>query len=436
MSRLVLVVRSKIEVRKKDGSITYRDTFPNFFSAFPDASDPNTSFVVPKVIYDDQKGRFVMVVAQRGVSGTSIIARFWLAVSKNETPDTVIDWYISFIEATVLIDGSTAFANVPYLAVDEAAVYIISNLFNIDGGLAGERLWIIAKDGGFYGGGDLSFTVSDPYAVGGLARTTVPARVHGSVVADGSVGTFLASLRTFTDGRIVLQIVTVSNPLAANPTYRLQRISLGSIGQLGQRTLPSASQLGTKALIDAGDGIPETWDAVWRDNKLWVVFVFSPRFGVNKGQATVHWVRLSTSGVSVTFEAQGDFGGEDIAAGMQTYYPSVAVNQQGVVAYGYAASSPTTYAGAYASVGTSDQSYTVKSGLGPYNRTREGTNRWGVYSSISVDPMDGSFWVYNLYADTVGSADSNGDGRWGTVLGRLACTVRFLLGICSVFCDR
>jgi hypothetical protein len=167
-------------------------------------------------------------------------------------------------------------------------------------------------------------------------------------------------------------------------------------------------------------------DAVWRNQTLWVVYTINPTSGVNQGQATARWVRLLTAGGNVTLDAQGDLGGEGIAAGAFTYYPSVAVNSQGVVAYGYAASSPTTYAGAYVSTDISEQSYTVKSGLAPYSRVRGENNRWGDYTGISVDPTDDSFWIFNEYADTAGSAGSDGDGRWGTVWGRLQCNVRFL----------
>jgi hypothetical protein len=106
------------------------------------------------------------------------------------------------------------------------------------------------------------------------------------------------------------------------------------------------------------------------------------------------------------------------------------VNSKGIVAYGYAASSPTSFVGAYASIGTSEQSYTVKSGLDPYVRTLSGANGWGGYSGISVDPMDDSFWVFNQYADTAGTSDVGGFGRWGTAWGRLACAVRNLIALC------
>jgi hypothetical protein len=155
-------------------------------------------------------------------------------------------------------------------------------------------------------------------------------------------------------------------------------------------------------------------------------FTYFPMSGVNQGQATAHWIRLGTSGGVVTFEAQSDLGGEDISTETHTFFPSVAVNSRGVVAYGYAASSPTTYAGAYVFVGTSEQSYTVKSGLAPYVRTFGGDrNRWGDYSGISVDPTDDSFWVFNEFADFGGFVLNGEDGLWGTAWARLACVVRY-----------
>jgi hypothetical protein len=153
---------------------------------------------------------------------------------------------------------------------------------------------------------------------------------------DGAVGTFLVSLVSFGIGRIRLQIVTLFNPVGGNPTFTLQTISLGYISQTSSRNLPNAPQRGTPLVVDTT--VIRVSDAVWRINKLWIVFVIDPRVGVNKGQVN----------------APGDLGGEGIAAGTHTYFPSVALNSQGVVAHGYSASSPTTYVGAYASVGTSE----------------------------------------------------------------------------------
>jgi hypothetical protein len=111
-------------------------------------------------------------------------------------------------------------------------------------------------------------------------------------------------------------------------------------------------------------------------------------------------------------EAQGNLGGESIANEVHTYYHSVAMNTQGVVAYGYSASSPTTNMRAFVSTGITDQSYTVQIGLAPYNRVINGRNQWGGYSGISVDPTDDSFWIFNQFADMV---SNDGKGHWGTV---------------------
>jgi hypothetical protein len=94
--------------------------------------------------------------------------------------------------------------------------------------------------------------------------------------------------------------------------------------------LPDAPQRGSLGLI--GTSTVKALDAVWRDNKLWVVFTANPPNGVNKGQATAHWVRLITNDGVIRFDAQGDLGGEDIATGSFTYFPSVAVNSKGTVA--------------------------------------------------------------------------------------------------------
>jgi hypothetical protein len=227
-----------------------------------------------------------------------------------------------------------------------------------------------------------------------------------------------------------LQISTFLSPFGTNPIFLVQRFRLGILTQ-PDFVFPNATQLDSKFKINTGD--VRFLDAIWRDNTLWVVFTINPISGVNQGQATVHWVRCRTAGFNVSEEAQGDVGGEDVAPGTHTYFPSVAVNSKGLVAFGYSASSPTTFAGSYISVGTSEQSFVAKSGLAPYVRVFGGDgNRWGDYSSIAVDPTDDSFWSFNAFADTRGTVDSSGDdGRWGTAWGRWACGVRFFIGFAS-----
>jgi hypothetical protein len=419
-SRLVAVGNSMMEVRQKDGTLMFRKGLQSFFSSIPAASD-SSKFYNPKVIYDEHEGRFVLVVLQRVDSLQ--VSRIWVAVSSDETPDALSSWKKVFIDSFSF--GGNVFADDTGVEVDEEAGYITVNTYRFsDGVYAGVRLIWFDKgvDNGFYSGGLLVIQITNPFATAGMAATTVPAQVHGSSGIDGSVGTFFATVILKDTGQVDLQIYTIFNPLTGIPpfTFTIQTVSLGVINQI--ISLPDAPQLGSTVKI--GTNTVTALDAVWRDNKLWVVFTINPANGINQGQATAHWVRLITKGGVVTLDSQGDLGGEDISTGAFTYFPSVAVNSQGMVAYGYSASSTKTYVGAYAAVGTSEKSYTVKNGLDPYVRTFSGANGWGGYTGISVDPTDGSFWVFNQYADVAGTSDVGGFGRWATVWGRLSCSVR------------
>ena len=131
-------------------------------------------------------------------------------------------------------------------------------------------------------------------------------------------------------------------------------------------------------------------------------------------------------------DQQGNIGGEDIATGTYTFFPSVAVNKKGDAKFGFSASASTIFAGAFVTgrekkdpPGTVQGSETVKAGEGPYKRFfGGGSNRWGDYSGISVDPKgDKKFWVFNQFADTQGTPTGGTfgpeDGRWGTAWAQL-----------------
>jgi hypothetical protein len=150
-------------------------------------------------------------------------------------------------------------------------------------------------------------------------------------------------------------------------------------------------------------------------------------------------VAVDTSGVQMAGDAagllfvdqQGSIGGEDIAPGTFTYFPALAVNRLGAVSFGFSASAPTIFAGAFVTgrspfdvPGTVRQSEVVREGVAPYKRFFSGPrNRWGDYSGMAVDPSNDDFyWVFNEYADEPGSPTNGSqgpeDGRWGTAWAR------------------
>jgi hypothetical protein len=444
--RVIAVANVMIEARTKAGALLWKDALKDFFSPLT----PTTFTFDPKVVYDHYEGRFVVVTLEQeeppvpANPSAGNISRILLAVSKTGTPATATaaDWYYHAIDAKTPIDAGPPFgvlefwADYPGFELDEEAVYITANMFAFPpfSGFGGVRLWIVDKGvvGGFYSGGAAAVTVHNPYALAGIATTTMPALVFGVGGVPGGppvIGTFLVSYSGLTGGGIeFVQIVRVDDPLGT-PSFTQEYVSVGDIEGPSFPALPDAPQSGSSAEIEVNDR--RALDAVWRDGELWLTTTILPNSGSDVGQTTAHWFELSTTAVpggAITLSDQGDVGGEDIATGTFTFFPSIAVNSSGTAGIGFSASAPSIFPGAYAtgrhstdSAGTTQGSATLKAGEDFYLRTFGGPrNRWGDYSGMAIDPVDGSFWVYNEYAMLRGSGTPPEDGKWGTRWGNFS----------------
>jgi hypothetical protein len=442
-SRVIAVVNSMIEARTKGGHLKWRQGLRDFFAPLSLASFPFD----PKIVYDQFEDRFV-VVALEQITGTASVSptnvsRILLAVSKDGNPKGPADWHFRAIDSKVVIPRPVTpfdhWADYPGFEVDEEAVYVTANMFTFVpfGSFGGVRLWIVHKGagtGGFYDGGTATVTRHDPYAAAGIATTTMPAQVHGDGGAGPGIGTYLVSYSGLSDGLDeFVQVVRVDNPLTA-PVFSHQFVNVGNIENFMPVPLPDAPQPGVDVsgvprLIEVNDR--RALDAVWRDDGLWMVAEINPLAGPDAGQTTAHWLRLDTTvPATIAVDQQGNIGGEDLAPGTFTYYPAVAVNRDGDAMFGFSASAPTMFAGAFVAgrqVGdppsTVQPAETVHAGEDFYFRSFSGANnRWGDYSGISVDPSnDMSFWVFNEFADQRGTISPffpDQDGRWGTAWGR------------------
>jgi hypothetical protein len=434
---VLAVVNIGIECRDKTGVLIFRDSLHDFFAPLGPQTLGTLTFD-PKVVFDQFNGRFVVVALEQwsiAAGNPSDESRILVAVSTGPNPSTSSpgDWYYMAINSKLNIAGTDFWADYPGFEVDESAIYVTANMFPFSGSGNYTRLWIIDKGlvGGFYVGGPAAWAMYDPIPPGFFGMTMMPALRFGS---GGPVnGTYLVGYSSLTNGgpgaHEFAQVVRVDNPLTV-PTFTGQFVDVGDLenvgGIYGFPPLPDAPQNGSGTAIATNDS--RALDAVWRDNSLWFTTTINPNTAndpVNTGQATAHWFRFDTSTAPgpVTLADQGSIGGEDIAPSTSTFFPSVAVNANGAAKFGFAASAPSIFCGAYMAgrestdpPGTVQPAAPVQIGLDTYVRTfGSGENRWGDYTGASVDPVDGTtFWIFNQYAEARGTGFPPEDGRWGT----------------------
>ncbi|MGB5896470.1 MAG: hypothetical protein WBG58_20020, partial [Ignavibacteriaceae bacterium] len=399
LDRVIAVVNTMIECRDTTGTLLWQDDLAGFFTSLT----PTTFTFDPKVIYDQYENRFVVVDLEQVDSGvnpdTSNISRIFLAVSKTSMPSTATSaaWWYTAIDAKEVIGGADHWADYPGFAIDEEAVYVTANMFaHVTGLFGGTRLWIIDKGvtAGFYGGGAASVTGGWDFpglSAGAVATGHQPAHVFGTGGAGATVGTYLVAYSGISDGvSEYIQVIRVDDPLGTPTFSAAEFVPLGNIEGPSFPALPDAPQSGSATEIEVNDR--RALHAVWRNNSLWLTTTINPNSGPDIGQTTAHWVQLNTIiPGSTTFTDQGDAGGEDIATGTFTFFPSIAVNSNEDVIVGFSASASTIFPGAYYAgrfvgdpAGTVNSSVVVRTGLDFYVRTF-GTpkNRWGDYTGAS-----------------------------------------------------
>jgi hypothetical protein len=134
--------------------------------------------------------------------------------------------------------------------------------------------------------------------------------------------------------------------------------------------------------------------------------------GLGDVGSAIRWFELRDSGGGWTVHQEGT---HDPGDGHDRFMGSIAMDSAGNIALGYSVSSSSLYPGVRYAVraptdppGTLRREAVLQSGHG----SQTGSNRWGDYSAMSVDPADDcSFWYTNeLYAVSAST-------RWRTVIG-------------------
>jgi hypothetical protein len=140
--------------------------------------------------------------------------------------------------------------------------------------------------------------------------------------------------------------------------------------------------------------------------------VSGPSAGSDANHGAVEWFEFRNAGSSTTQPTLFQSGTYDPDTSYR-WLPSIAMDKDGNIAMGYSKSSTTVFPGIYItgrlagdSAGTMGAETQMQAGIGSQ---QAGGNRWGDYSSMTLDPIDQcTFYYTNEYLKT------NGQFNWST----------------------
>ncbi len=369
LDHYVEVVNTAITIYNKDGSVAQPAMeFDDFFN--PTVVAGENFLFDPVVAYDEQVDRFVVVILS-AQSSTSAEADVLYAISDTSDPTE------GFTEQHRFDFGGISpglFTDYPKIGWNADAHVVSLNMF----GFSFEEVNILAID---------KSTVLDANSA------TIQSNI---VVGPNGVDDFTAAVATMHDAAPgdPIWLVEETNFNGGNSIRLLRWDNPLTSANFSQWDIPVASYGTPPDAPQGGGGTFTTNDARMlnaelRDGRL----LATHAVGVG-GRALARWYEFDVSSVTPSLTQQGDV---DPGPGKHTYFPSIAINPQGDIGITYMQSSSTEFVSMYVTgqafgsgPGTLSPAVLVKAGDENYSGFRGGD-----YSSITVDPVTGTFWAAN-----------------------------------------
>ncbi len=345
----------------------------------------NSGLSDTRIIFDHSSQRWFAVEITTSSTGNSML------VARSNTADPTAGF-----KATSFVADS-GFADYPTFGVNADSLVIGTNNFTSStGSFKNVSLFNILKS-------DLlqaTPTLTNMTTLGGINANTVGFTLQAATDFGASTG-YATVLATRGSGSSIVSATRINNNGVAGATLS----ATTGIGVTTYSDPPNAPQPGSATLLDTGDtrisgGTFKVGDVIYEVHGTSA-----------NGHAALAWDKFSDS--SRTLLQQGL-----ITDSLNDYYyGSVSANANGDVVIGYTRSSSTSFASSYASVGSTTGgllsfggSTLLKQGSSAFELFGS-PERWGDYSSTSLDPSDSSsFWTAQEFATT----DVNGKKIWAT----------------------
>jgi hypothetical protein len=392
----------------------------------------------PRIVYDAYNNRWIVAAVSNAQSANSSVV---VGVSNTSDPQgayTLFRFIVGCAPGSPGCNAAGGWADFPMLGFNKNWIVVAWNNFTIN--------TLAFTDG-------RALVLDYPTLRAGTATGTL---FSGATAAIG--GFCLHPATTFSSTEETLYIPTHIG--SAGATYRLHRITGtpaapvfnvdpanrtrpgGGWTQPGGDVLPQQCVPGVGAptqtcpvtirQLDVGDAFIRG-NVVFRNGKIYYPqTVALPTGGItNNSRFAAQWTALNTDG---TFSDGGrveDATATRINGGKHYAYPSISVNKNDDVVFGFSEAESDDYVDAGYTfrlagdpAGTMRDPVIFKEGEDYYSKTFSGTrNRWGDYSHTVVDPVnDRDLWTMQEYARLrVGTTgQGSNDSRWGTWWAKIA----------------
>ncbi len=380
---------------KATGAGTLTDSLSHFFFTTGGLSrtDPSSGLSDPIVCYDELSSRFI--IGDQDVNFNTHLSSFDLAVSKTNNPTslTAADWKFYKINTTETGFDADYPGNFGYNA--DAFVFTL-NMFAV--GAASGHVQIVALQAS-----DLANAVASPLvARNDLADFSVrPTTMHDSITGDP-----MWFVTEHGDNKSI-DVIRMNGELTTAPTYTYTNLAVTAYSAPVAPLNPNGTTL-TQNIDSRIDKCAEA------NNTL----VAAHSVGISATQDVVQWYAINLAGGTPSLQQQGR-----LSAGANTYltYPGIDINLSSSIGMSFVRSGTDTstdymsmwVTGRVASdpLGTMQTAVVVPNAKGQANYTDFATtsgHRVGDLSGINIDPLDGTFWAANEFANTQPTAN------WGT----------------------
>ncbi len=364
--------------------------YNTFFSPAPSpCNNQNRGDVV--VVYDPLADRWLVTDFSLPSSGPVYEC---IAISQTGNPVSGGWWYYA-----VMADPDGApWNDYPKLGVWPDGYYMTANMFDP---WSGAYIWALDRASMLTGGP----VHAQEFHAGSAYGSLLPANLKGDLPPAGSPN-YVASFdfpNTLHIWKLFIDWTTPTNSHLDGPTD----LTTAPAGMIDWTSIP---QKGVAQLLDSlGDRL--MFSAQYRNmgdyESLWLNHTVA-----SGGTAGVRWYEVRDLSATPTLYQQGTY---DPGDGHYRWMGSLAVDQDGNMALGYSVSSSTLFPSIRYSGRLNGEALgqlpQAETSLWEGTGSQTGSNRWGDYSRMSVDPVDDcTFWYTQEYFAAT-------SGNWTTRVG-------------------